>query len=55
MQRFKYQHFHKMGSVGVANLSFNSEKVDIIIYGDDRYIHKQIETEIEKAVIRRQE
>ena len=32
-----------MGSVGVANLSANSEKIDIITYGDKFYIHRQIE------------
>lgn len=32
-----------MGSVGVANLSTDSEKIDIITYGDKFYIHRQIE------------
>ena len=42
MQTFKYQHFHKMGNVGVANLT-DSEKIDIITYDDKFYIHRQIE------------
>lgn len=43
IQSFKYQHFNKMYGVGVANLRTNSEKIDIITYGDKFYIHRQIE------------
>lgn len=42
IQSFKYYHFHKKGSVGVANLT-HSEKIDIITYEDKFYIHRQIE------------
>ena len=42
MRRFKYYHFHKKGSVGVANF-IHFEKIDIITYTLKFSIHRQIE------------
>ena len=41
-----------MSSVGVANLSSNSEKVDIITYEDKFYIHRQIERRENRVFMR---
>ena len=43
MQSYKYQHYDKKYSVGVANFNSDSEKIDIITYMNDYYIHKQLE------------
>ena len=43
MQSYKYHHFHKKHSVGVANFNSGSEKIDIITYINNYYVHKQLE------------
>ncbi len=43
MQSYKYQHYDKKHGVGVANFKPDSEKIDIITYINDYYVHKQLE------------
>ena len=43
IQNYKYQHYDIKSIVGVANFNSSSRKIDIVMYSDNRYIHKQIE------------
>ena len=43
IQNYKYQHYDRKYIVGAANLDSSSRKIDIVVYSDNRYIHKQIE------------